>query len=275
MRVIQAIVVRNLLNFTRDRARLISSLLMPAFFLFVFSFVTKSTLTGFDRPLNYLIAGVIIMAVFQSALFNTTNTIDDIASGFMKEIIVAPIARWQIAIGQIISATVIAVLQGLLVIIFGLFVGLSLDVLQFLKMCGTMTIVGLTFSSIGLYLATLARNSATFQALIMLLLMPLTFLSGAYIPTTVMPKVLLPVVYVNPLTYTTSIFRYITLKMERFSPSELVSSGVAFNIDGVTIGPYLGLLIVVAMGITFFTLSVKQFARADFSEVKVFDHHNH
>ncbi len=39
-------------------------------------------------------------------------------------------------------------------------------------------------------------------------MMPLTFVSGAYIPTTIMPGFLLPIVYLNPLTYTTSIFRY-------------------------------------------------------------------
>ena len=102
-------------------------------------------------------------------------------------------------------------------------------------------------------------------------IMPFTFLSGAYIPTTTMPKILLPFVYINPLTYTTAIFRYITLKMGNMTSIELVKSGVAFNVNGFIIMPYVGLLIILIMGSLFFALCVKQFNKADFSNVKSFN----
>jgi len=134
--------------------------------------------------------------------------------------------------------------------------------------------VGLTFSSIGLFLATIARNSSTFQIMIMVFTMPLTFLSGAYIPTTVMPSILKPLIYINPLTYTTAIFRYISLNMGNLSTSSLLKSGVAFNINGFIMQPYMGLFVILAMFLIFFFLCVKQFSKADFSRVKVFNPHN-
>ncbi len=73
----------------------------------------KSTATGIEQPMNYLISGIIIMTVFQSALNNSMNILEDISSGFMKEILVSPIPRWQISIGQILSSSVVALLQGL------------------------------------------------------------------------------------------------------------------------------------------------------------------
>jgi ABC-2 type transport system permease protein len=272
MRGMIAILKRNLTNFTRDKLRLFFSIFMSVFFLFIFSFVMKPT-TGIEQPLNYLISGIIIMTVFQSALSNSTSIIEDISMGFMKEIIVSPVARWQISIGQVLSATTIAVIQGLLVIIISLFMGLKIDVIQFIKMFGVMTAVGLTFSSIGLYLATVAKNSTTFQIMITAFTMPLTFLSGAYIPTTVMPKLLRPFVYINPLTYTTAIFRYITLKMDSLTSDALITAGVAFDINGFIIKPYMGLIIILAMGVVFFILCVLQFNKADFSRVKVFNPH--
>lgn len=270
MRAIKAIIIRNLTNFTRDRMRFFFTIFMSVFFLFIFSFVMKSTTNGIVQPMNYLISGIIIMTVFQAALNNSMNILDDISSGFMKEILVSPIPRWQISIGQILSSAIVAVLQGVIVIIMGTFMGLKLDALHLAEMLGVMVLVGITFSSMGLYLATLARNSTTFQLLTSVAVLPLTFLSGAYIPTTVLPDFLRPIVYLNPLTYTTSIFRYITLQMESMPSAALVKAGVAFDINGFIIMPYLGLLIILAIGTLLFTLCVRQFNKADFSRVKVF-----
>lgn len=123
---------------------------MPLFMLFVFSFVMKPTTADISQPINYLISGIIIMSVFQSSLSNSTNILEDISMGFMKEIIVSPIERWKISIGQVLSSTIIAVTQGLLIIIIALFMGLKLDAPQFIQMIAVMTLVGITFSSMGL-----------------------------------------------------------------------------------------------------------------------------
>lgn len=272
MRAINAILIRNLTNFTRDKMKLFFTLFMSVIFLFVFSFVMNSSAMGIDHPMNYLISGIIIMTVFQSALNNSMNTLDDISSGFMKEIIVSPISRWQISVGQILSSSIIAVIQGFIIMLVGLFMGLNIDFIHFAQMFFVMILVGITFGSMGLYLSTVAKNSTTFQIMISVIAMPLTFLSGAYIPTTLMPGFLLPVVYMNPLTYTTSIFRYIALQMEALPSAALVKAGVAFNINGFILTPFMGLFMILAICIVFFSLCVYQFDRADFSSVKVFRH---
>ena len=272
MRGIVAILGRNLLNFTRDRMRFVFTLIMSAFFLFVFSFGMKSSMAGIRQPMNYLISGVIIMTVFQQTLNNSTEILNDIASGFMKEILVAPVPRWQISIGQILSASIIGVVQGLIVLVASLFLGLKLDIGHFLEMVGIMAVTGLTFGSIGLFLATVAKGSTAFQIMTAVLVMPLTFLPGAYIPTTIMPGFLRPVTYINPLTYVPSIFRYIAMKMEHLSVPELVNQGVAFNLHGFIITPGLGFCFIILMGAVFFGLCVRKFNRADFSTVKVFQH---
>lgn len=270
MRAVQAILVRNLLKLFRDKTRFFFTLFMSGILLFTFSFVMKSAVAGLENPMNYLVAGIVIMMVFQSALNNSMNILEDIASGFMKEILVAPIARWQIAVGQILSATAIAVAQGSIVLLLGFLLGLRLDAIHFLLMIGVMLLVGATFSALGLYLAALAKESTTFQVLITVVTMPLTFLSGAYIPTTVLPSLLHPVVYLNPLTYATSLFRYAALHMESLTPAELIRSGVAFDVHGFVVLPWHGAVITLAIGATFLFLCVRQFRNADFSRVTVF-----
>jgi ABC-2 type transport system permease protein len=245
---------------------------MSGLFLFIFSFVIKSTSRGLDHPMNYLISGIIIMTVFQSALSNSMNILEDISSGFMKEILVAPINRWQIAIGHVLSAMVVSVIQGLIIVVIGLFMGLSIDFLHSIAMVVLMFLVGLTFSALGLYLATLTKESSNFQLLITIVSFPLTFLSGAYIPTMALPKILLPLVYINPLTYTTAAFRFLTLHMENMTVSGLVKTGVAFDVNGFIITPYMSILLIIAMCFIFFSLCVSRFNSADFSKVKTFRH---
>ena len=137
-----------------------------------------------------------------------------------------------------------------------------------------MAVVGVTFASIGLYLATLSKNSSTFQVMISVIAMPLTFLSGAYIPTTVLPSFLLPLIYLNPLTYTTSAFRSIALETDGMTEAAMLHNGIAFDIGGFIVTPHIALTMVVLIGMLFFSLCVHRFNRADFSQVKVF-HRRH
>jgi len=269
---ITAILSRNLLKLRRDRMKLFLNLFMSGLFLFIFSFVIKSSGPGLEHPLNYLISGIIIMTVFQSALSNSMNILEDISSGFMKEILVAPINRWQIAIGHVLSAMVVSVIQGLIIVIIGIFMGLNIGLAQGIAMVGLMLLVGLTFSALGLYLATLSKESSNFQLLITIVSFPLTFLSGAYIPTMALPGILLPFVYLNPLTYTTAAFRYVALNLGNMDTSGLVKAGVAFNINGFIITPVMSILLIIVMSVIFFSLCVSRFSKADFSRVKTFKH---
>ena len=272
IRPIKAILLRNLLKLKRDRMKLFMNLFMSGLFLFIFSFIMKSSAMGLDHPMNYLISGIIIMTVFQSALSNSMNILEDISSGVMKEIIVAPISRWQIAIGHVLSAMVVSVIQGLIIVVIGLFMGLNINLVSGIAMIGLMFLVGLTFSALGLYLATLSKESSNFQLLITIISFPLTFLSGAYIPTMALPNILLPIVYLNPLTYTTAAFRYITLHMEGLSTTALIKAGVAFDIHGFIITPLLSFLFIAVLCALFFVLCVNRFNSADFSRVKAFRH---
>lgn len=209
------------------------------------------------------------MSVFQTSVNNSSDILSDISSGYMKEVMVAPIARSQISIGNILSGAVVAALQGAVTAIVGIAIGLRIDVLQGILMLAVMFVSAMTFSAVGLFLATVSRNSPAFQTISSMIMMPLTFVSGAYIPTTIIPAFLLPIVYINPLTYTTSIFRYIALGANKMTAAELVNEGIAFQIGSFTITPVMGLLITVLIGAFFFAVCVMKFNRADFSTVKV------
>ena len=266
MRTIQALWIRNLKNFIRDRVRLIFSILIPFFFIYVFSSIFKND--AVKNPTAFLMAGVIIATVFQTSLSVATSTIDDIVSGFMKEVLVSPVKRIYIALGQLLSAATIATMQGVLILVIGLFVGLkftSWTTPVYVVLC--MIGVGIVFSSFGLFLATIVKNAQTFQIVQQAIVLPFTFISGAYLPLTLLPKALQIVAYFNPMTYTTALFRTIILEQGGLSNAAKVKLGLAFDINGFIVTPWMSGIVVLIFGLLFLFLATLSFTKADLSQI--------
>ena len=97
--------------------------------------------------------------------------------------------------------------------------------------------------------------------------MPLTFISGAYIPLSMLPESLRYVAYINPMTYATAFFRMIVLEKTNLSNAELVKEGLAIDINGFIVTPIISFTIILAIGLLFLILSTNSFIKTDFSRV--------
>ncbi|MDO4265345.1 MAG: ABC transporter permease [Eubacteriales bacterium] len=268
MRAVYAIIKKNLVSFARDKARIFMTLIMPLFMLFSCSFLMNSSVVDIDSPFNYLIAGVVITIVFQGVFNNSTAVLNDISSGFMREIIVAPVARFYIAVGNILSASILATLQGGLLLIIGILLGFRTTFPDFILMLVLMMLSAIILSAIVLFLSLTAKNQTNYQIISSVVIMPAMFLSGAYIPITIMPKVILPIVYLNPLTYLTSAFRYVALNMFDLSATELIHQGIAIHFGSITILPYVSWIFAFGIGMVFLILCIKKFEKINLLEVQ-------
>ncbi|WP_143756577.1 ABC transporter permease [Clostridium pasteurianum] len=263
MQVIAALWFRNLKIFARNRVQLVFTIIMPFFFLYVFSAIFKND--NISNPVNYMLAGIVITTVFQTAITIATSTIEDIVSGFMKEVLVSPVKRMQIAAGQLLSAATIATLQGIIILFIGYFIGLKFtSFITPFAVIVVMAAVGLVFSGLGLFLAALVKNSQTFQIVITAITMPLTFLCGAYIPLSLLPKILQYFAYLNPMTYTTAFFRTIILEKTSLTTEQLIEEQLAFKIGNFVITPTISMLIVIIFGLVFLLLATLVFSKVDF-----------
>ena len=266
MNTVFALWKRGLKAFVRNRTGLIFSLIFPFFFVYVFGAIFKNDFI--ENPIAYMLSGVIITTVFESSLNLASSTVDDMVSGFMKEILVSPAKRIAVAMGQLLSAATVATIQGLLILILGLFVGIKFTswTTPVFVLCA-MICVGLVFSGVGLYLATIVRNGQTFQIIKTAVTMPLTFLSGAYIPIELLPTTLKYIAYLNPMTYATAFFRMIVLEKTNLSTADLVKEGLAIDINGFIVTPVFSFIIIVAIGMLFLILATNSFVKTDFSRV--------
>ena len=266
MSVIFALWLRNLKAFVRNKTALIVNFIVPFFFIYVFGAIFKNDYI--DNPITFMLAGIVISMVFDSALRISSSTIDDITSGFMKEVLVSPISRMNIVIGQFISSATIAMIQGFTILVLGIFIGLRVtSALTVIYIILAMIFVGLIFAGFGLFIATRAKNIQTFQAISMAITMPLTFISGAYIPLSLLPETLRYIAYFNPMTYAVNLFRTIVLEKLYLPAFELAAEGLAFTIGDFSVGTVSSILILLIFGAVFLVLSTVSFVRVDFSKM--------
>ncbi len=257
---------RGLKAFVRNKTGLIFSLIFPFFFVYVFGAIFKNDFI--DNPIAYMLSGVIITTVFESSLNLASTTVDDMVSGFMKEVLVSPAKRIAVAMGQLLSAATVATVQGILILVIGLFTGIKFTTWTTpLYVLIVMISIGLGFSGVGLFMATKVRNGQTFQIVKTAVTMPLTFLSGAYIPISMLPGGLRYISYINPMTYATACFRVIVLEKTNLSMAELVKEELAININGFIVTPAMSFAIIVFIGLVFLFLSTISFVKTDFSRL--------
>ena len=130
-----------------------------------------------------------------------------------------------------------------------------------------MIFVGFVFSGFGLFLATKAKSTQTFQVVSMAITMPMTFLSGAYIPISYLPDTLRYIAYFNPLTYAVMLFRTVSLEVTDLSTELLLEAQLAIEIRDFVVTPWISILILLGFGSLFLLLSTLSFARTDFSKM--------
>jgi ABC-2 type transport system permease protein len=97
--------------------------------------------------------------------------------------------------------------------------------------------------------------------------MPLTFLCGAYIPLSLLPKILQTVAYFNPMTYTTAFFRTVILEKTSLTTDQLIAEQLAFKIGSFIITPPISFVIVLIFGVFFLMLATYVFSKVDFSKI--------
>ncbi len=266
MSTIIALWIRGLKAFVRNKTGLIFSLIFPLFFVYVFGAIFKND--AIENPIAYMLSGVIITTVFEGSLNLASTTVDDMVSGFMKEVLVSPAKRFYVAIGQLLSAATVSTLQGIMILVIGLFIGIEFTSWTTpIYILVSMISVGLVFSGVGLYMATKVRSGQTFQIIKTAVTMPLTFISGAYIPLSMLPELLRYVAYINPMTYATAFFRMIVLEKAGRPVDELVKEGLAIDIHGFIVTPFMSFVIFLLIGALFLILSTRSFVKTDFSRI--------
>jgi ABC-2 type transport system permease protein len=127
--------------------------------------------------------------------------VEDRRQGFLQGVLVAPVSRESIVLGQALGCTALAVLQGLLFVLLGPAVGVPLTISSALAVTGVMVLLAFGLSNLGLAIAWRLDSTQGFHAIMNLVLLPMWVLSGAFFPAVGVPLWLSWVMRLNPMTY--------------------------------------------------------------------------
>lgn len=207
--------LREMLRFWRSKSRIIGALATPLFFLIILGtgFSSSFQLQGggaFNK--SYLAPGLIGMSVLFSSLMGGVSIIWDREFGFLKEILIAPVSRFFVALGKAVGGVTTAMIQGILIMIIAWLIGVEYVSIQgVLGSIVIMFVMGIGFIGLGIALASKIESHEGFQMVMSFLTMPLVLLSGAFFPISNLPAWLKAFVYANPLTYGVEALRFFLL----------------------------------------------------------------
>jgi ABC-2 type transport system permease protein len=197
---------REIVRFVRQRSRLLGAFAQPLVFWLLLgggmnaSFRASAGVadTGY---MEYFFPGVIAMVLLFTAIFATISTVEDRREGFLQGVMVAPVTRSQIVLGQALGGTTLALIQGAIFLCLAPLAGIHIGLGSALAAILVMFLVAFALTSLGLVIAWRMESTQGFHAIMNLILLPIWFLSGAVFPLAGVPPPLSWIMRLNPLTY--------------------------------------------------------------------------
>jgi ABC-2 type transport system permease protein len=204
LRGVKVVWYRELLRFGQDRIRIVAFLVQPLLFLFVLgtglSSLTSASTGGVDLK-TFIFPGVLATSVLFTAMFSAASVVWDREFGFLREMLVAPIRRGSIIVGKALGGATVATLQSVLILILAGAVGVPYDPVMIVTLLGELFLLAFSLCSIGLVISARVQQMQAMMGVMQMLVLPLSFLSGALYPISNLPTWLKTLTLINPVTY--------------------------------------------------------------------------
>jgi len=268
LRAVYIIWYRDILRYWRDRWRLVASLAQPLLFLVVFGSGLSSSLGGGAfggrsglSYIQFMYPGIIGMSILFTAIFGAMSIVWDREFGFLKEVLVAPIDRWAVAIGKALGGTTQAMIQGLILLVLAPLVGVKLSVLTILEIIPLAAVLAFGLASFGVMLASMMKSLQGFQVVMNFLMMPMFFLSGALFPLTNLPGWMTFLTRIDPASYGIDPLRRVVLSNSGLPSAAIDRLGLTINGQVLPIPVEVGVMF--AFGLVLLGVAVVMFQRRD------------
>ncbi len=184
------------------------TLVQPIIWLLLFGTLFRSVteIPGFTTTasyLDYLVPGVVVMTALFSSGWSGMGLIDDMERGLMDRFLVAPLHRSSVIVGRlayealnlVVQASIIGVLAWLLGARFESGIG------GFAILVVGAALLAAAFGSLSNALALLLRQRESVIGANTFLVLPITFLSAAFMPLALAPEWIASVARFNPVNW--------------------------------------------------------------------------
>ena len=191
LRAIKVVWKRELIRFSRDRLRILTSLIQPFLFLFVLGTGISSLAAAGTHGVNFktfIYPGMLCMAVMFTAMFSAASIVWDREFGFLREMMVAPVRRSSIVLGKCFGGATVAGFQGLLVIAISPLVGIPYNAALIAELLALALLLAFAITAFGVMFAARVNQMQSFMALMQMAIMPMFFISGTLFSVACCPR---------------------------------------------------------------------------------------
>jgi len=180
---------RSLRHVTRSTDTIITVTIMPIAFLLLFVYVFGGAIrTGTDNYVNYLLPGILLIAIASGISYTAFRLFNDLQSGIFERFHSMPIARSSVLWGHVLTSLVSNAISVAAIVLVALLMGFrsSAGVLAWLAVAGLLLLFTLTLTWIAV-IAGLSAKSTDGAAAFSYPIIFLPFVSSAFVPTASMP----------------------------------------------------------------------------------------
>lgn len=198
---------RRLQAFVRQPAFLIITLIQPVIWLFLFGSLFRKVveLPGFGASsyLDYLVPGVVVMSAVSSNMWAGMGTMEEIERGTLDRFLTTPVRRGAIMNANVVEQGVSTTIQSVVIVLLGWLGGAHYPggVAGTAVLIVASVLLGTVFGAFSNTIGMLVRQRESIIGINTFLLLPLTFLSSAFMAPGLMPGWMQAIAKANPVDW--------------------------------------------------------------------------
>lgn len=230
-----AIAYRDILKFLRDPGRLIATFIFPFLFVGILGGSLQSNINAGYNFITFTFTGVLAQTLFQSSSLGIISLLEDRQSDFTQEIFVSPVSRYTIVFGKIFGETLVAMLQGVGIIIFGVIIRVPLNFAVIVALIPVSLVICLFGGAFGLLVLSSMQSKRAADQIFPFIMLPQFFLAGVFNPIKHQTFILDFLSRITPMRYAVDLLRnvYYSGKPEY---SQVVLADPAVNFSIIALG---------------------------------------
>jgi ABC-2 type transport system permease protein len=266
LRAIRVVWKRELIRFSRDRLRILTSLIQPFLFLFVLGTGLSTLASSGTHGVNFrtfIYPGVLCMAVMFTAMFSAASIVWDREFGFLREMMVAPVRRSSIVLGKVLGGASVATFQGLIVIAISPLVNIGYELSLILELFALSLLLAFAITAFGVMFAARINQMQSFMALMQMVIMPMFFLSGALYSVAHLPTWLAILNRLDPLTYAVAPMRSAIFSHLNISEAARRALDPGVTWWGWRVPTLLEAAVIAVLGLVMLSIAIWEFSQAE------------
>jgi ABC-2 type transport system permease protein len=202
---------RHLRQFARQPFFIAVTLMQPVVWLVLFGglFQKVVDIPGFDAGdsyLSYLTPGVVVMTALFSAAWSGMGIVEDLDLGVLDRFLVTPARRGAMLNGRLVQQSLMVLIQSVIMVVLAVVLGARFDggIRGVLVLLLVSVLLALVIASFSHALALLLRTRESVIGVSQFIMLPATFLSGAFLPLDLAPAWIATIAKINPVNWATT-----------------------------------------------------------------------